>query len=71
MPVAITGTAMVDEETGVTVGCKVPRWQRDLFREVAHRHRTTMSALLRERVEDLIDESDIDRSDLLAEDIEK
>lgn len=57
---------MADEESSasVAVGCKVPRWKRDLFREAAYRQRTTMSALLRERVNDVLDESDVDRSDL-------
>lgn len=55
---------MVAEDDGVTVGCKVPHWKRELFRDVADRQRTTMSALLRERVNDVLDEADIDRSDV-------
>lgn len=57
-------TAMADDYYGVSVGCKVERWKREILREAAHRQRTTMSALLRERVDDIIEDADIDPSDI-------
>lgn len=55
---------MGNDYSGVSVGCKVPRWKREILKEAAHRQRTTMSALLRERVDNIIEETDIDQSDI-------
>lgn len=55
---------MADEKLGVSVGCKIPEWKRKALREAAHRRRTTISALLRERVNHVLEEDDIDRSDI-------
>ena len=49
------------EQRGVTVGCKVPEWKAEAIREIARKRRTTMSAILREHIEDEIAGSDIDQ----------
>lgn len=57
--------AMADERSGsVTVGCKTARWKRDALKLVASRQRTTVSSLLRDRVDDILDECDINESDI-------
>lgn len=58
---------MADEEYGVTVGCKVPEWKRKALREAAFRQRTDVSKLLRPLIDELIEESDVDRSDVSDE----
>lgn len=48
-----------DEAGRVTVGAKVSREKRRQFRKIAADHDTTMSTLLRRKIDEVIEEAEI------------
>ena len=54
---------MVQEREGVYVGCRVDPETKAKFEELAHQRRTTVSALLRQEIDELLDEADVDLDD--------
>ena len=52
-----------EREGPVTLSVKVSEQTRAKLHEVAHQRRTTVSALLRDEINELIEESDVDFED--------
>lgn len=49
-----------DEKKDRFVGLKVPNWKREALKEVARRERTDVSGLLRDGIDDALDEYDVE-----------
>ena len=56
-------SAMTDLDEPVTIGFKGTKETNLKLQEIAHQRRTTVSALLRERANEIIEESDVDFED--------
>lgn len=56
-------SAMVDLDEPVTIGFKGTKETNLKLQEIAHQRRTSVSALLRKRANEMIEESDVDFDD--------